>query len=62
MRDHKKSFANLNRNQSQDNSSTLEANPNNLTHQTPTKGQQANAGPKVTDEGVDVLSLMGFKL
>ena len=62
MRDHTKSFANLDRNQSQDNSSMSEANPNNLTHQTSTKGQQVNAGLKVADEAVDVLSLMGFKL
>jgi hypothetical protein len=62
MRDHKQQFSNPNRNQPQDNSSNSEANLNKLIHQTSTKAQTSNAGPKVTDEAVDVLSLMGFKL
>lgn len=62
MRDHKQQFSNPNRNQPQDNSSKSEGNLNKLIHQTSAKGQTSNAGPKVTDEAIDVLSLMGFKL
>ena len=62
MRDRKKGFANLNRNQSNDNSAKSDNNLNNAAQPGPGNVQSTNAGPRVTDEAIDVLSLMGFKL
>lgn len=62
MRDRKKSLANLSRNQSRDNSLKSEKNLKDLTQSNATKSQTANSVVNVTDEAVDVLSLMGFKL
>jgi len=61
MREHKQNLANLNRNQPPDNSLKSENNLQNLTEQS-SISQTANSATKVTDEAVDVLSLMAFKL
>jgi hypothetical protein len=62
MIDHKQNLTNSNRNQSQDKSAKSESHLKNLTHQISTKGNTSGSVAKVTEEAVDVLSLMGFKL
>ena len=62
MRDHKQGFINLHLKQPQDTSSKSENQVKDVTHPNSTNNQTATSATKVTEEAIDVLSLMGFKL
>ena len=62
MRHRKKSPANLRRNQPRDNSSKPENDLKDPAQSNSSRSQDAHSVTNVTEEAVDVLSLMGFKL
>lgn len=62
MRHRKKSPANLRRNQPRDNSLKPESHLKDSAQSNSAKSQAAHSVANVTEEAVDVLSLMGFKL
>lgn len=62
MRDTPKNSGNLNRNQPQDNTPTPETRGKNFIQLDTTKKPPAERARNATDEAIDVLSFMGFKL
>ena len=62
MRDTPKNSGNLNRNQPQDSTPTSETHGKDFIQLATTKKPPAERAQNATDEAIDVLSFMGFKL